>query len=296
MSSIDARRVFVFLDDAHGSVTAEDVSDWLSMLGVLESIKLQFDATTKRPCYAVVFRGAPAAQQAVQYLDGVKLKNCTVTVTSNVYRKIDTTPALTDTDGASVHSTRPAYPEVEALPHNHMMPADIRMDPILAGQLSLLDDEEAYPGHAALLSELLDLQKRVSVTLEQIDEVSKDLDEADQRLVSSVAAHEGVHNASCSSSDLANAHYRNGIGIPVGLCSALTLVTHITEAFGPIASCDCLLDAYRELYFLSLSFMMDFDSANFRNFVAPAEESPLQKARSSVYHRALKEYGWSTAD
>jgi hypothetical protein len=83
-----ARTVFVTGMDLD-VVSLEDITDWLKILGDVQSANLQYDAVAKRTAYRVRFAHPAAANAAVQHLDGSFFKNSGVPlqVVSSVFTK-----------------------------------------------------------------------------------------------------------------------------------------------------------------------------------------------------------------
>ncbi|KAG5507537.1 hypothetical protein JKF63_06486 [Porcisia hertigi] len=290
----DAAVVYVFLDDADKAVSMQDVEEWLQILNEVLEIKLQFDAATKRPCYYVRFRSAAAAQQAVQYLNGARLKNCVVTIQSHVYAAQSgtqteaasaTAPLLTS--GTAATQMRERCRETAELPFNHLLPPDLQMDWRLA---ECLPDLEKIPDYAAdgttmwqklqgLQKELVEIYRELETTASQVASTDAQLTQLLQRngsgsptdgLVSfhAPAALCGRHSA------LQACHYlSHQQAIPFDAHTPIRVIALLTDSFGPLSLCSETVT--QGGFFLGVRFVFAADE---ERFLAVATSSPLSVA------------------
>ena len=78
----------VYVSGCSSSVVPEDVDQWMSVLGPVESVELLIDVGEgSTPVMRVRFKRMETAMRAVQFLDGVVFKDCTVRITSPHFRR-----------------------------------------------------------------------------------------------------------------------------------------------------------------------------------------------------------------
>lgn len=269
-SSDEACVVLVYVDDANGVVSMEDIHSWLSILDEIVEMKLQLDVRSQRTCYSVRFRRSSAAQQAVQYLSGAEVKKCLVTIQSRVFQKEEKPLGASAASDPSRGTAADSAP-VRASPHlpdNHVMPSDLRMDFVLVDVLPNMvrsskpaekEEEEEngggsvplYADGAALHDALRDLQRRyvaVVDALNRADELSQSLDESIS--AAAQAANPKETDSSSRSDNAAIGHQPSSppsaalsrwfCGMPTTAAVTVSprkVVSHLTELYGPVARC-----------------------------------------------------------
>ncbi|CCW61288.1 unnamed protein product [Phytomonas sp. EM1] len=320
--SEDPNIVYVFVEDEDSSVTMEDVSDWLGIIDEIESIRLQFDATSGRTCFQVRFRRSESAQQTVQYLSGAKLKNCTMIVKSRTFQKREDAPAERgDTHDASAAPKRPkevlrmapvSSSNISAvLPLNSKLPPGLQMDAVLADLLPTLAKEtQSYPGAGELMQELLVAQAKLAELFTNVAEVDQQIQRSNEVLEEALATQkkqprDAIHpldkagdakGQAASPSKIAT--FSNSTGIAASQCSPLDFVVFLTERFGPILQCECLMNPQTEVYFVSFQFMMPSDSDAFKQRIHPSAAEGLEKRKKSrvevsLYEKILSSQEWN---
>lgn len=293
-SADDSNIVHVFVGDAGSAsdagktsgdaVSVDQLSEWLGIIGAVEYIKLQYDATSRRPCFCVRFQRSSDAQQAVERLSGVRLKNCPVTITSRVFKKVvtaETGPgeaSAADGSAGSVSDNNSA--KLDVLPHNHLLPPDLRMDIELGPSLSQLAAGAEGDGGVAQYQGLLAHQKRLAGLLSRWAEAEKRLDDVTCMIrggnrTTAIPDGAGDSHGGSSSPSAGLTVVRCTTPVPVSVCGAAALVTHCTARFGPIAWCRCLLDLSNseDRYYLTMAFMMPQDCESFLGTVSPAADA-----------------------
>lgn len=317
--SEDANVVYVFVEnderegaasagdsDATAAISAEDLSNWLSIVGPLEYVKLQYDATSQRPCFCVRFRRSAAAKQAFEYLDGVRLKNCPVRIQSRVFRR-------TVADVADPHALQRAEDSAPTpatateselgqrpsagLPHNHCLPQMLRMDPELVEFLaekgtspSHEQGEQTFPCFSDCASELRAKQAELHSILSAIAATRASIISVDneiRRVATAAGATEGQTQPSRATKADASlwpeqqsresdapCAVRSAAAIPLSRCPPAALVSYVSEMFGPLSWCQCLLDTTggEDQYCVAFAFMLCHDSEAFmRSFTQDGE-------------------------
>lgn len=314
----DAAVVYIFLDDVNKTVSMEDVKEWLQIINDVVEIKLQFDAATERPCYYVEFRSAVAAQQAVQYLNGARLKNCVVTIQSRVY------PAATETQGPSSNSeespsaaggapplTRKRCRETSELPFNHLLPPELQMDPPLANYLPELEKSALYSldGLAmwrqlqAAQKELVEVFHDLEVTAAQIADCDAQLTQLLHMSWTAPAANGVIMSHSPSSGPgrktaLQAQHFLcHERAIAFDAHTPSRVVALLTECFGPLSLCS---DAATPAgFFLVVRFVFAADEALFLASATASGSAEMTKKRDqsqgAEWKSVVQGLGWRPA-
>ncbi|EKF31323.1 hypothetical protein MOQ_004844 [Trypanosoma cruzi marinkellei] len=242
----DARVVHVFVEDP-SVVLIEDVHDWLRIIDDVEEAKVQYDTARRCRFYWLRFKHGFAAQLAVNYLDGEKLKNNVVRIFSSVYTKRAPVEA---------HADGPTHPEGEKeeqqavenpnLPFNHRMPSDLRMDaPLVDSIPTLLLAAAEGSEHHVLVQQLCQLQKSYCQIQEMIQEAELNIQKADQEVMqllrgndkSSVSVVNGSNDKAEDerSSELRRSRrLANTVQIPMTLLDPASLIVKFTRHVGPV--------------------------------------------------------------
>lgn len=308
--------VHVFLDDTDKAVSIDDVKEWLQILDDVTTIKLQFDAATRRPCYYVEFRRPTTAQQAVQYLNGARLKNCVVTIQSRVYAAAPpaTTTATSTTgaegetrtnatvSGAGPAPARKRCRESSALPHNHQLPPDLQMDAALADLLPVLDKTDATPLWKKLQhsqAEMVDLYSAIETATTQLHKADEQL--SDNLHAQAMGRGAGAMPSEASPPCAGTAAATTGLRGRRLLChrelisfDALTLqrvVSVITETFGPLTVCSEASLPHGAL--LTLRFLFAADE---ERFLAAATAASAPASATTEWRRIVRDLGWTAVE
>ncbi|KPA78431.1 hypothetical protein ABB37_06059 [Leptomonas pyrrhocoris] len=316
--------VYVFLGDAEKAVTMEDIKEWLQIIDDVVEIKLQYDAAAKRTCYSVEFRKHTSAQQAVQYLDGARFKNCVVSIRSRVFAAVEADAphaAYASANDAQVASssavlnsvsssslTRKRCRETGELPCNHLLPADLQMDQLLVEQLSDASTTEGSEEVAAHWRNLKTLQEELTMTYSDLRTAQEDLTAADARLAKLLHVHPSVANDDATKANHVSAgakaapyplaarrcvsHQR---GILTDAHTPNSVVSFVTSSFGPISFCS--VTATPREFFLVLKFVFLADEERFLAAAATGGSVNNQglSARSEK-ERALLRLLWASID
>lgn len=332
-NSDEARDVLVFVADdddgdpkngaespetKRGTLSAADIEEWLSIVGPVEHVRLQYDAVSQRSCFRVCFRRAAAARHAAQFLDGVRLKSCPVRIQSSVYKKGDEAlSAVTHTADSNGRSTTAESETAAAaasahLPFNHLIPPSLRMDGELVELLSpsrvradandssspdFVRQAEALRHSQQVLRELL---LKIELTQERIKAVDRDIEAARRQQLVAALSLRSADATDCvepspSPTEQRKAHeradaapraVRTATPIPSANCSPSALVSFVSQRYGPISWCHCLVDTSNdeEVYYLSLAFMMPEDCQSFLEFASEGtvDESHAKRPRAEA--------------
>jgi hypothetical protein len=264
MANTDAV-VYVFLGDAGNVISLEDVKEWLQIMDEVVDIKLQYDVTSRETCYAVEFRRSASAQQAVQYLNGSRLKNCVVRIRSRVF----SAPEAADASAASSSSaSAPRAPvsgttlssrkrcrETAELPLNHLLPEDLQMDQLLVEHLSDASKAQGFEEVTSLWSTLKSSQEALLSAYRDLDKVKEELGAVDAQLAkllhvrtsasdggtngnahdTGMSADAGKTPAATLYSLAAHRCISHNCGIPLDAYTPSSVVSFVTRLFGPVA-------------------------------------------------------------
>ncbi|KAG5481612.1 hypothetical protein CUR178_06964 [Leishmania enriettii] len=297
--------VHVFLDDANKALSMEDVKEWLQIMNEVVDMKLQFDAATAKTCYYVEFRSPVAAQQAVQYLNGARLKNCVVTIESCVYSSVPETQGSPGSTGESV-PTATAAPtqsgkrcrETAALPFNHLLPPDLQMDPLLAECLPDLEKVALYSADGfAMWHQLQEMQKEMVGVHSELDAISAEIANCDAELTQLLHANEGTsasgevsfsHPPSLLRAHISalQAHHclRNQRAIPLDAHTSSQVAAMLTDCFGPLSLCSEAITQYG--FFLAVRFVFAADEELF--MAAATASRPSEASKEKGQRRGAK--------
>ncbi|ESL08801.1 hypothetical protein TRSC58_03490 [Trypanosoma rangeli SC58] len=260
----DARVVHVSVED-QSAVLVEDVHDWLRIIGDVEETKVQYDTVRRCPFYWVRFKHASAAQLAVNYLDGEKLKNHVIRISSKVYTKrlpVEANaedPALAKRDEEEQQAV--ANPN---MPLNHQMPPDLRMDtPLVDSIPALLSAAAEDSEHHDLVRQLRQLQESYCHVQEAIREaegcIRKTDEEVGQLLRGSEAPSGSVGTGNCEKvQDVKVTEFTrsrrisNVVQIPMTFLDPAGLIVRFTRYIGPVTD---------------YSFSVSLDGQSFRTVV-----------------------------
>lgn len=311
----DTAVVYIFLDDANKAVSMEDVKEWLQIINDVVEIKLQFDAATERPCYYVEFRSPVAAQQAVQYLNGARLKNCVVTIQSRVYLAAAETQGSASGSGESSSAAGGTPPvthkrcrETSELPFNHLLPPELQMDPPLAKYLPQLEKSELYSSDAvAMWQQLQAAQKELVEMYHDLEITAAQIADCDAQLtqllhMSWIApASNGVMISQSPSSGPGR---KTVLQAPHFLCHerAIAFDAHtpsrvvalLTDCFGPLSLCS---DAVTQTgFFLVVRFVFAADEALFLAAATASGSTEVTKKREqsqgAEWRSVVQGLGW----
>lgn len=320
--------VYVFLDDAQNVVSSEDIKEWLQIIDEVVEIKLQYDAVSRRTCYSVEFRKPTSAQQAVQYLNGSRFKNCLVSIRSRVFAALDS--GVTDTDAtialegapmdatsspaassSSLPSTRKSCRETEALPFNHLLPADLQMDQLLVEQLPEAAAADGFDDVAGLWRTLKVSQEKLASTYQELDRTKNELTVADAQLAKllRVQLSTSAADADLASSTAANrtttltdtpfllvgrrcvSHQR---GISMDAYTPSGVVSFVTTSFGPVSFCS--VSAIQGEFFLVLRFVFLSDEERFLVACTSAKDDSRGSVAKTEKEKTLIGLAWTTID
>ncbi|RNF09841.1 hypothetical protein TraAM80_01866 [Trypanosoma rangeli] len=260
----DARVVHVSVED-QSAVLVEDVHDWLRIIGDVEETKVQYDTARRCPFYWVRFKHASAAQLAVNYLDGEKLKNHVIHISSNVYAK--RLPAEVNAEDLALAKRAEGEQQVVAnpnMPLNHQMPPDLRMDTLLVDSIpALLSTAAKDSEHHGLVRQLRQLQESYCHVQEAIREaegcIQKTDEEVGQLLRGSEASSGSVGTGSCEKVQgvrvtefTRSRRISNAVQIPMTLLDPAGLIVRFTRHIGPVTD---------------YSFSVSLDGRSFRTIV-----------------------------
>ncbi|KEG10665.1 hypothetical protein DQ04_03441020 [Trypanosoma grayi] len=244
----EARVVHVFVED-QSVVLADDVHDWLKIIDDIEEMKMQYDTAQQRSFYWVRFKHAPAAQQAVNYLDGERLKNQVIHIRSTVYTK------RTASDADAEENSAPDAPEKgetlvanPLLPLNHQMPSDLQVDVALVDCIPELVSADGDGSEAAELAQRLrEFQETYCRVQEALLATEEKLHKADEEVVVLLRGNGNVSNdteeSSCRGGDSGETkrevtkrgkRIRNAARIPLDFFDPAGLVSKLTRYVGPV--------------------------------------------------------------
>ncbi|CAG9572386.1 conserved hypothetical protein [Leishmania major strain Friedlin] len=311
----DAAVVYIFLDDADKAVSMEDVKEWLQIINDVVEIKLQFDVATERPCYYVEFRSPVAAQQAVQYLNGARLKNCIVTIQSRVYSAAAATQGPASGSGESPSAAGGAPPvtrkrcrETSQLPFNHLLPPELQMDSPLAQYIPELEKSELYSSDGVVLwqklqaaqKELVELYHDLEVTTAQVADCDAQLTQLLHMSWTAPASNDVIMSHSPSSGPgrktaLQAQHFLcHERAIAFDAHTPSRVVALLTDCFGPLSLCS---DTVTQTgFFLVVRFVFAADEALFLAAAAASGSTEVTKQRDqrqgAEWRSVVQGLGW----
>lgn len=273
--------VYVYLEDADKTVSVDDIKEWLQFIDKVVEMKLQYDAASKQTCYSVEFRSPNSAQQAVQYLNGARFKNCVVTIKSRVFTAVEpvTSTASSPTPSGTTAATKPALATrkrcraTAELPSNHLLPEDLQMDQLLVEQLPDASTSEGFSEVTALWEKLKSSQEQLVAAYKALDATKEELTAADAMLARLLGVHQS-NDAKSGRDDRSGEEAGTGSyplaarrcvshqrGISVEAATPISIVSLVTATFGPLAFCT-VTTAQRE-FFLVLKFVFAADEERF---------------------------------
>ncbi|KAG8342390.1 hypothetical protein TRVL_06787 [Trypanosoma vivax] len=232
----NANVVHVFVDD-QSTVLIDDVREWLSIIDEIDEIKVQYHTGRQCSFYCVRFKRHWAAQQAVNYLDGERLKNCLVEICSPFYTK---QPKCTTNVGTELCTATARTSNVN-LPHNHKMPSDLQMDELLVNTIPTLRSVDEADECTELVQRLRRLQELHCATLQELETTRSEIIKADEEVTmllrgGNVSSNPEVAGSSPSSSTKCpNRRIRNTTPIPMSLCDPANLISKLTRHIGPVS-------------------------------------------------------------
>ncbi|RNF26448.1 uncharacterized protein Tco025E_01170 [Trypanosoma conorhini] len=242
----DARVVHVFVEDQL-AVLLEDVHDWLRIIDEVEETKVQYDTARRCSFYWVRFKHASAAQLAVNYLDGEKLKNHVIHISSSVYTK--RLPLEAAAEGHALAERENRDQQVVAnpnLPLNHRMPPELRMDtPLVDSIPALLSTAAEGSERHSLVQQLRQLQESYCHVQDAIREAEENMRATDKevgQLLRGGAAPSGSAEAgNCEkvqdvkATEIARSRrISNAVQIPMTLLDPAGLIVRFTRHVGPV--------------------------------------------------------------
>ncbi|EAN98771.1 putative RNA-binding protein 27 [Trypanosoma cruzi] len=242
----DARVVHVFVEDP-SVVLIEDVHDWLRIIDDVEEAKEQYDTARRCRFYWLRFKHGFAAQLAVNYLDGEKLKNNVVRIFSSVYTK--RTPVEADAeDTTHPEGEKEEQQAVENpnLPFNHRMPSDLRMDtPLVDSIPTLLSAAAEGSEQHDLVQQLCQLQKSYCQVQEMIQAAELNIQKADEEVMQLLRGNDKssgsvVNGINDKAEDDRSPELRrsrrlaNTVQIPMTLLDPASLIVKFTRHIGPV--------------------------------------------------------------
>ncbi|KAG5480973.1 hypothetical protein LSCM1_06647 [Leishmania martiniquensis] len=311
--------VHVFLDDASKAVSMEDMKEWLEIMNEVVEIKLQFDAATGRTCYYVEFRSPVAAQQAVHYLSGARLKNCLVTIESRVYSPLpgaqghpSTAGEALETASAAPTQSRKRCRETSELPSNHLLPSDLQMDAPLAECLPHLEKVEPFSADGfAMWQQLREAQKELVGIYSELEAIKTEVESTDAQLARLLHAHrsESAHGGALlahppsllrARKSTLQAHHClcHQRAIPFNAHTPTRVVALLTDSFGPLSLCSEVLT--QDGFFLAVRFLFAADEEAFMSAASASGLSKESKERAQYrgaeWKNIVQGLGWRPAD
>ncbi|CBH16627.1 RBP27 homolog [Trypanosoma brucei gambiense DAL972] len=240
----DARVVHVFVDDL-SAVLAEDVHEWLRIIGDIDELKMRYDASRQRSFYWVRFHQSSAARLAVDHLDGERLKNHAIEIHSNVFKKQTAAVATLEGAAGGVQEEKTKLEMNPNLPKNHLMPRDLQMDELLVRAIpEMLETSEQAAEGGELLQRLLELQESYCRAQESLERTTEGIRETDGELTALLRGETtAATDVSGPSSEgfvqgntpLASARIRNAVPVPLSTCDPAGLLSKLTRHVGPVA-------------------------------------------------------------
>ncbi|ORC92593.1 uncharacterized protein TM35_000033460 [Trypanosoma theileri] len=274
----DARVIHVYVED-QSVVLADDVHDWLKIIDEVDEMKVQYDTAQQRLFYWVRFKHVFAAQQAVNYLDGERLKNTVVHITSNFYTKRSPVSINEVNDVKEALEKEQRIPEKLNLPMNHQMPSDLQMDAALVNTIPvLLSDSEKKNEYQELVQKLKKLQETYFHVQKTLEKTEEDIHKTDEEVKKLLLGNNNNNNNNNNNSDLTekktedegddivdekgengqSRRIHNTVYIPISLCDPASIITKLAKYVGPITDYIFLLSPEKN----SFQAVVEFFHAN----------------------------------
>lgn len=298
--------VYVYLEDAGKAISVDDLKEWLQIIDEVVEMKLQYDAASKRTCYSVEFRKPASAQQAVQYLNGSRFKNCVVSIKSRVFSPVSDDKQTTSLSSSGPLASVPASArkrcrESAELPCNHLLPADLQMDQLLVEQLPEANAADGAGSVAALWEKLKSSQEQLVATYRDLDKMKEELAAADTHLAKLLHVHQHTVpsstdiNGAASSFALASRRcLSHQHGISVDAYTPSSVVAFVTTSFGPLSFCSTTI--VQRDFFLVLKFVFRADEERFLAATADSGGSDSGLSAKAEKNKALLSLSWCGID
>lgn len=299
----------LYMSDVPEFITQQHVKDVFGKIGDV-SVSRVVDVELGQAGFKITFTSLEAARHAFFALDGLEYLGVPLLLTSSVFkREVDA-----DRPGDQTAGVTRQIPLCASLPHNHLLPPDLRIDEILFPSVTDLRESVAdavdtsdainivrneYPDADEVVARFVALQARVAEAEQQLKATLKLQAEQDEEL----QVLKGIHSDKFSPTEsvreaeaLKEFRISNSLPIPALLISPSRLVTLLSRVVGPVTACEITFVQQQ-----SFKVVVEFLSPHSAKYALRLLNTTSNTAQASVVFEDLSEellryrkFGWQT--